>query len=78
MGGMTDAACSQITTEQYGAALVPGQTWGDAGASTSLALPGSDMELALGTGCDPSCCKSVSVPCCYNPVHCTYSDDEYP
>ena len=51
MGGMTDAACSQITTEQYGAALVPGQTWGDAGASeiwgdgdgvVSWPIPGTD------------------------------------
>ena len=79
MGGMTDADCRQITKgshPQYGAPLVPYQTWGDAGASTSL--PGSDMELAVRTGCDPSCCKSEWVPCCYNPQHCTYSPGQYP
>ena len=36
------------------------------------------MELAVRTGCDPSCCKSEWVPCCYNPQHCTYSPGQYP
>ncbi len=44
----------------------------------ALALPGSDMELAVGTGCDPSCCESEWVSCCYNPVSCTYSPGQYP